>query len=259
MSKTRLAIQSLPEAVAASVLTQQADRFADLMGRAGADPTLIDAFTPMAERIFLHPDETPRRTLLAAGEANARLGETLLGAIFPRVAALLEEGWNTDRLSFVDVTIAATRLQDAVRQLGRFVLPVQADALVMIVPPWEQHGLPPSLAASRLRRMGMPTRLVSGLPARQMLALIARTGPSGVLISVGSHRSAAKLRPLIGALRHQLQRVLPIVVGGPAMEADSALCRLSGADLATNDLAEALSFCDLALGSKALHQADVDA
>ncbi|TFL19318.1 hypothetical protein [Jannaschia formosa] len=259
MTKARLVLPSLPEAVSAGVLQQQAARFTGLVRDDLADASAVDGFVPVAERVVLHPDETPRRALLAEAAADPRLAVLLLGTVFPRVARLLEEGWNTDRLSFVDVTIAAARLQDAVRVLGQFTLPARTDALVMVVPPWEQHTLPASLAAARLRRKGVPIRLIQAISVPQMLPLIARCGPAGVLISVGSYRSAGKLRPLIGALRSHVPRALPIVVGGPAMESDAAVCRRSGADLATNDLDAALSFCELALDDVAVRQSNVDA
>jgi len=259
MSNARLALPCLPDAVSARVVTQQIVQFAAFVRDGQADRPTVEAFVAIAERAFLHSDEAPRRAILKDAVSDPRLAEILVGTVFPRVARLLEDGWNSDRLSFVDITIAATRLQDAVRRLGHFTLPARAHALAMIVPPWEQHGLPPSLAAAQLRRMGAPTRLIQGVSTQHMLALIARSGPAGVLISVGSHRSAGKLRPLIGALRAQVQRPLPIVVGGPALEANAATCRQSGADLATSDLRAALSFCDFALDENNTLKSGVDA
>lgn len=260
MSGTRLVIPSLPGTVSTGALLTAAERFAAVARGPQVDPVAIDGFVPMAERIFLHSEEAPRRALIDAARREARLTALLVEDVFPKVARLLEEGWNTDRLSFVDVTIAATRLQDAVRALGRFVLPpAETRAVMLIVPPWEQHTLPGVFAADRLRRMGAPARLLSGLSVPQLLPLIARTGPAGVLLSVGSHRSAARLRPMIGALRAQVPRPIPIVVGGPAMEADAATCRCSGADMATDDLLAALSFCDFRLGEGADERRGADA
>ncbi|UWQ18354.1 B12-binding domain-containing protein [Jannaschia sp. M317] len=205
-----------------------------------------DALSHLAEGIFLHPEDGPRRQLLHHAKGDIGLAHDLIGTVFPRVARRLEEGWNHDRLSFAEVTIAATRLQDAVRNLGARHAPSRGPAsLVMIVPAWEQHTLPAFLASEHMRRLGVPVRLLSGVRTDELLALTARAAPDAILVSAGSYRSVARMPDLFTALRRAIPRAVPIVLGGPAMEANFAECHRAGADLATSNLGEALRYCDL--------------
>ncbi|GIT91384.1 hypothetical protein JANAI62_18410 [Jannaschia pagri] len=193
-------------------------------------------------------DDGPRRAILDLAGRRSDIARVLLDRVFPDVARLLDSGWQDDRLSFVDVTIAATRLQDAIRTLSRqSPAPRGAQSLTMIVPRWEQHGLPAAFAADQLRALGAPTSVLAGLSGPDLVRITSRAAPAGILISVASYRSVAQLPELIRTLRQEISKPIPIVVGGPAMALNAQECRRSGADLATNDIRQAAKFCDIQL------------
>ena len=242
-NKTKVLIPSMLEVVPSGGLVNVIQRLAEQIRNVGADAMILEGLIPVTERVFLHEEEGPRRALLEEARKSRPLADVLIARVFPGVARLLDSGWADDRLSFVDVTIAATRLQDAVRTLGRFHLPAPDLAtLLMIVPHWEQHSLPATFAAEHLRSIGAPTRLLSGLCTTEIVGHARRSGPSAILLSAGSYRSVGRLPDLIRALRKDVPRAIPIIVGGPAMSRDAEALKRTGADLATNNIVEALKF-----------------
>ncbi|WP_298437920.1 hypothetical protein [uncultured Jannaschia sp.] len=218
-----------------------------LMPAAPGDPGVTAALVELGERIFLHEEDVPRRALIAQARSDVRLSGWMLTDILPAIALRLEDGWNHDRLSFVDVTIAAARIQDGVRRLGRIALPpAEMPAVAMIVPVWEQHALAATFAAEEMRRLGAPVRLVAGTAVRDIPALLERFPAAALMISSSSGRAAARVPELIRDLRRHVRRALPVVVGGAALITDPDLGVRAGGDLGTNSAADALAFCDLA-------------
>ncbi|MGB3408780.1 MAG: hypothetical protein WBA67_14945 [Jannaschia sp.] len=253
-SNTKVMIPRGLESTSSGAMVDCVQRIVSMLRTTRPDDAVLTAMMPTMERVFLSSDDTPRRILMEEARQNMRLSDLLVGRIFPDVARLLETGWNSDRLSFVDVTIAATRLQDFVRSMGRFSLPsADAKSVVMVVPPWEQHSLPAVFAAEQLRTMGAPTRLMSGVGARELVSLINRVVPSAIMISVASYRSLARAPELVESLRRGVPHAIPIVIGGPAHPDDPSGYLNVGADFATNDLGEALKFCNFDL-SDTVHE-----
>ncbi len=247
-SNTRILLQPTAEAVGADGLLGAVRRLIALTKVVGEDDLLTDSLIPLAEHIFLEDDDAPRRALLDAARRNRRLSDILLDRVLPGVARRIGTAWEDDSMSFVDVTIVSTRVQDAVRLLGRFALPASdADSLMVIVPRWEQHTLPAAFLSDRFRKLGAPTRLVGGLAVPELARAIARAAPSALMITSGSYWSLDLMRDLIRDLRRAVPRAIPIVVGGPALHMDETGGRSVGADLATNDLLAALRYCDFPL------------
>jgi hypothetical protein len=240
---------AIADHVAPGMLIEATARFASLQRR-GFDPFVAEGFVPVARRIFLHADEAPRRDLLRRARGDTIVANTLLSSIIPLIAARLGEDWIDDSLSFVDVTIAATRLQDAVRVLAPPIRGGDGRSLAVIVPPWEQHGLPAALLGAQLRRMRIDARVISGLGITAIATLLNRTPPDAVLVSVASHRSAKRLPDLTSALRTAWAACRPIVVGGPAVAAGLVTRAQCGADLVTADPGEALRFCGFDLSQQ---------
>ena len=248
-----------PDDPAADAVPGTAWRQGDVLRGLAGSEAAARAFVPVAHRMFLDADETPRRALLQRARSDPALAGRLLSDVVPAVAVLLGRAWATDQLSFVDVTIASVRLQSLVRALTPTVRSDRADPVAIVVPPWEQHALAPALALAALRRSGVDARALPGTTAQAIAADLARRPPKGVLVSVGSRRSAARLPDLVASIRRAQLRRVPIVVGGPAVLADFATCRNSGADLVTNDPRKALRFCGIRLGTGADEEAVVDA
>jgi methylmalonyl-CoA mutase cobalamin-binding subunit len=258
--RERMVLPEASAAVEAEMLTASVRRI-DLSARHGADPALLRRqAVRLAEQIFLHPDDAPRRALLERGRVDSGFGAALVTRILPETARRLEAGWESDRLSFVDVTIAAARLQDALRRLGRITLPPpDAPVVAMIVPPWEQHTLAAAFAAQAIRDRGAHVRAISGASAGRIADLVARMPVEGLLLSVGCTAALHRAPPLIAALRTATRRAVPVVAGGPGICDRVDRLKLSGADYVTNDMDAALSFCRIPLCRAGHAGATVDA
>lgn len=221
----------------------------ELGARPGAELLLPDhAAIRLAERIFLHDEETPRRALLDRGLGDLDFASRLTANIFPNVAKRLEDGWGNDRLSFVDVTIAAARIQDALRILGRITLPpAETSAIALVVPPWEQHTLAATFAAQAMRDMGAHVRMLTGGKTEVICAMLARVPMQAIMVSISGEASRERAPDLLAALRKAAPVAAPVIVGGAiAGDSSGSVCP-RGADLMTNDFAEALGFCKIPL------------
>ena len=147
-----------PDDPAADAVPGTAWRQGDVLRGLAGSEAAARAFVPVAHRMFLDADETPRRALLQRARSDPALAGRLLSDVVPAVAVLLGRAWATDQLSFVDVTIASVRLQSLVRALTPTVRSDRADPVAIVVPPWEQHALAPALALAALRRSGVDAR-----------------------------------------------------------------------------------------------------
>lgn len=200
------------------------------------------------ERAFLHNDESPRRMLLARGRADPAFAARMVDHILPEVARRLESGWGEDRLSFVDVTIAAARVQDALRALGRIELPrPDAKTVALIVPPWEQHTLAAAFAAQTMRGLGAQVRTITGPSVAVIAALVSRAPVSAVMMSISSEAARERAPDLLLGLRRAVPQALPFVVGGAIAAGRPASVCPRGADFLARDCEEALGFCKFPL------------
>ncbi|MEM8823264.1 MAG: hypothetical protein AAGF30_06610 [Pseudomonadota bacterium] len=233
----------------------------ELTVRPGADLFLLDhAAIRLVEKVVLHDDEAPRRALLARGKSDPVFAARLLTDILPNVARRLDSGWAEDRLSFVDVTIAAARVQDALRVLGRVTLPTpEANAIALIVPSWEQHTLAAAFAAQAMRDMGAQVRIITGPTITTIAAIVARAPVQAIMVSVSGEAALDRTPDFLTKLKKAMPLALPVVVGGAVAEEKGAARCPRGADLMTNDFGEALGFCKIPLSRLSGEKAVTDA
>ena len=172
----------------------------------------------------------------------------------PALARALGDDWLADRASFLEVTLAASRMQSMLRAIGMAwtadsgSAPVAA-SLLLVVPRDEQHSLGAMVLLGQLRRLGVSVRLVIA-PRRGEVGTILSVGRfSGVLVSVACTERLADVRSLAAEVHSLSGMRLPVVVGGHAVGAAAGvdLRRLTGADAVTGDLTEALAVCGLEL------------
>jgi hypothetical protein len=213
----------------------------------GADPALLNVCsTCLIEDVFLCDEDAPRRALIGRCRVDPCFSHRLVRDILPAVARRFEEGWAQDRLSFVDVTIGAARMQESLHLLGRIVLPREAvDGVAVVVPPWEQHTLAAAFAVEGLRRNGVMVRLITGRTVAQISALLLRAPVSAAFVSVGSATARERAPDLLKPLRDNRNRAVTLVVGGPGIISDR---RVTGADFVALDLSAALDFCCIPQG-----------
>lgn len=184
--------------------------------------------------------------MAASGIGTAEIYETYL----PAVARLLGERWVRDELSFIEVTHGAHRLQEAVRNYGRqyakggLTLP-NARAVLVCVPDFEQHSLGAFMAANQFRRLGNWVQMGIGLGTEEILETVGRHDFTMIGLSAASTKSVAPMCCLIDKLRTAFQNCAPIVIGGNVVNCENDLKQVTGADLVTTDVKQAVRFCEM--------------
>lgn len=257
-TRTQILIPPPSRAQCAETLVEYVTRVGNLFRPGRTIEVAADQLREMVQHVVLCSDDAPLKALIDIAKTRAPLGDLIVSDIIPTVANELGERWLNDTMSFVDVTIAATRLQDAVRLMSPAMPPaLQQDAVAVIVPPWEQHTLAPAVLADRLRRSGIPTRTLSGLHPTEITSLLARVPVAAAFISAGSIHSLHRVPDLISAIRHAINRHMPIIVGGPALASEARPSQPLGADHISNDMSEALRFAGMALSSAQRDTEDV--
>lgn len=192
-------------------------------------------------------DEMRRRRISA---------EQVIDIYFPAVIERIGTAWHEAQINVLEATVALSRLQQLLRELGRAW---QADrarseamgCVLLILPQTEHHALGAMLAANQLRRMGVSVRVALMAGPSEAEALVLSRSFDAVFLSVSNLDAKPVAGQLVAAIRQRCGSALPVVVGGglTAFEATTEgrrrLAAELGADLATIDLREAIGFCGL--------------
>lgn len=164
----------------------------------------------------------------------------------PAVARFLGEEWLADRLGFADVTIGSNRLQGLLHALQsdwaeRSSRSGRDSAVLLIVPPNEQHTLGAMVTASRLRREGVSVAIRFAPGMNDLTALLENRHFDAVLITVGSSDRVEICLKLVKTLKQMSKGSLNVAVGGGCVQAYRVLLTEAGADLVTSDVSELIS------------------
>lgn len=177
---------------------------------------------------------------------RARVSAAMLADLYiPEVARRLGVAWETDCVSFAQVTMGVARLQAILREIGSSW---SADAaavgdettLLLILPQGEQHTLGAMVLAGRLRRMGMSVSVRIAPTTKELADYVAERAFDGALISIACEDRLETCRKLVKTLKEASNGGLKVAIGGALAEADENVMRLTGADVVTNDIALAL-------------------
>lgn len=195
---------------------------------------------------------------------KARIGAPqIVESYVPVVARRLGDGWVSDRLDFGAVTIGAARLQSLVRRLDlenhfhQEVPAFGAHSILLGVPEGEQHSLGATILAQHLRARGVSVHLDLELSVAGLSRELARQRFTGVFLSISGQRYLEPLGNLVACTGYE-SRSTPVIVGGALLHYRDDIAALTGADLATNDVDQALRFCAMAVADEeALPQASL--
>ncbi len=169
--------------------------------------------------------------------------ERLFASLLAPVARQLGEMWTSDEVSFVEVTLAVSRIQRILFELceppttnmnGNFTV-------LMTATPGEQHTLGLHMAAEAFRQAGIHVVLVP--TAVSEIESIVRANRYDLIgFSFGSESLLDELASAIEATRIASQQPdVKIVVGGPASPLVSSAKSRLGADRVVRDIAEAIA------------------
>lgn len=162
----------------------------------------------------------------------------------PAVAQFLGQGWVCDELDFAAVTIGAARLQSMLRYLefeSSYATP-RAVGFLVGVPEGVQHTLGASVLAAQLRQRGYSVHLDLTLTPERLAEQMRKEHYGGILLSASGAAHLESCRKLLDHLRQE-SRNTPVILGGTLLEQVNDIKSLTGVDLVTSDVGEALAFC----------------
>lgn len=190
-----------------------------------------------------------RRAVLASMRVAGITHEEIFDRYVPDVARQLGQSWCEDSLDFAKVTIGCARLQGLLRELeGEFecVESIRSGSVVALaVLEDNSHTLGATVFASQLRRLGISVRLLMGVTEADALRELHQGRYDAIFLSVSSSERLEKLAKLVDIIRKQTRRNTPIAIGGPVLAVAGDVKVLTGADIATSDINEAVRACRL--------------
>ena len=155
------------------------------------------------------------------------------------------DAWTDDQMSWLDVSIGVGRLQSLLREIGMAWVADQAGdtghgTVLLIVPDREQHTLGPMVAMGQMRRYGVSVCLRIAPSHNELRSLMVARQFDGVLISIATKDKLESVSNTVQFIKAVAGKPMPIVVGGAVTPKVEDLAAATGADLASNDICEAL-------------------
>ncbi len=172
-------------------------------------------------------------TLLAEGMTV----ETMILDVLSPTARWLGTCWEEDLLTFVDVTLGLSRLQQLLRVYGPafeadFAPHRDGHRILLSAMPGEQHTFGMSVVEEFFRRDGWDVHSETSLTRVGLLKRCRDEWFDVVGLSASGDASVALLAPLIGSIRQVApNKEVRVIVGGCAFLAEPANALALGADL----------------------------
>ena len=168
--------------------------------------------------------------------------------IIPSISRLLGEKWSADEISFVDLTIAVSRLQETTRGLlsmqpRNVINPL--GTVLLINPKGEDHSLGIHIAADQFKRHGYDVDLAVGKHALQIVEMVRENTYCLIGATAATLRTLAEIKNLVERIHGGVPRTTPIVVGGPIAQSDIDVQAIAGVDHMASDVEHILGLCNL--------------
>lgn len=191
---------------------------------------------------------------LLAGVASR---DELLHELIPAVANRLGDMWVGDEASFVDVTIASSRLQSVFRTQDKATRggwsigsALDGDSVLMVVPEFEQHSLGVFVAADQFRSKGVWARIALSVTAQEVCEVLDANNFAMLGITMGSRDTVDRMAKFVEYIRHTARDIPPVVVSGNVVERLEIEWSRTGADFVVNSVQEAIDKCALVSATK---------
>jgi len=171
--------------------------------------------------------------------------ESMVNDYIPAAVGEIGDEWHSDRIDVLEATIATSRLQNLLRELGRAWSADSSNArmagsVLMAVPDTEQHTLGAMIATTQMRRLGISVavQLLSSPASLEETLKVRRF--DAIFFSVGNFDSIDACRRLVAAARSVVGDDCHFAVGGAVLVEAEDLRRITGADIATKHVDKAL-------------------
>ena len=231
----RAVIVDLAQEVVARLAARAATRIVIAGGPSDAD---IDALC----RALISDDKEAAARLISQEAESGVSVEKLYLEHLAVAAQRLGTWWETDRVGYASVMLAAARIYAIMLSLRRSMPPpqdVRGRAAVLASVPGDTHTLGVTMASDLLRNKGWDIDLKVGRSHEQLVEEIEASDYTVIGLSGASRRSLLPLMRLIVAVRICKPTAKIMVSGQIASGVD--LVRTAGADEVASDFAEALA------------------
>jgi methanogenic corrinoid protein MtbC1 len=182
--------------------------------------SLLDQFSAS----LLDPMDGAHCDTVAQMTANGISATDIIDLYIPESARQIGDLWVSDQCSFVDVSVAASRLQRLLRSVARrfdatVFLDQPPQRVLIVVPEGEQHSLGGALVVNQMQRAGIGAEITLGTSLETLRALVAKTPYALVGLSVGSEKTLDRIGTLIDAIIAEKRHPASCLVAG-----QSTLC-----------------------------------
>lgn len=236
--------RSLPEAT----LTALAEEVVIRVARNLAEPRL-PGLVPSSGQVdelclaLLSNDHSAAVDFVETARLQGASYEALCLSYLGAAAQRLGEWWESDRVSFYQVTLGAGRIY-AILRILRLDRPISSPDMrrsaVFAAVPGENHTLGITIATDLARERGWDIELFVGLSHDNLVQEIEQRQPRLIGLSAGGKRSLPALTKVIVALRISCPGAR-ILVCGQIVPATLGLVGVVGADAALGDFEVALN------------------
>ena len=197
-------------------------------------------------RITVNHDVTVAQAFAEALMDQGATAEQLFTSLFAPAARLLGEKWEHDSLTFSEVAIGLSRINQLIHVFSPFfeaeTEPVNAGRSALLVPlPGEHHSLGVLLVEQFFRRAGWNVFSPSNISDAQLVTVVKQERFDMVGISVTCHCDLDRVASLVAAIRGgSLNRDLRIMVGGRLFNEHPEYALRVGADSTDVDGSQAV-------------------
>ncbi len=215
---------------------------------ASVGPRTLEAFARMTLQSEAHILTAYVETLLQGGLS---LEEVYVDLLIP-TARRLGDDWNEDYISFTDVTVGLSRLQQVVRTLGHSIPTRDADgdapSAYFVPAPNEQHAFGLVILEDYFRRAGWRTWLDTAATREEAVRTVGHDWFDVFGLSATSDTPTEVIVSTIAAVRRASRNPgLFVMVGGRLFIDDPTLAAVVGADAASGTAGDALLIADKAI------------
>lgn len=203
-------------------------------------------------------DEFDRYEAFEQLRKTGQSDDDLIDLIIPETARRIGELWTRNEMSFGQVTIAATHLQELVRTIGgnpdRLATTIPLGLSILIaIPAGETHTMGAFVAADQFRRLGLMVHLAICQTPNEIANVVKSQNFAMIGISSASRRRVQEIANIVKSVR-DIGVSTPIVLGGNIVQIVPNSVEMTGVDLATSNAGEAARFCGLPVAPDVLRE-----
>lgn len=218
----------------------------------------IAAPRDMFFQAFAFGDDSDRQRVVSSLRKDGSSDDDLIDTFVPETARRIGEMWVRDDMSFGQVTIAATHLQELVRSIGGIpdrlntTIPLGLSVLI-VIPAGETHTMGAFVAADQFRRLGLMVHMAICQTPEEIASVVKSQSFAMIGISSASRRRVQDIANIVSTIRENGVNT-PIVLGGNIVHIVKDPVAATGVDMVTTNAKEAARFCGLPVQNDVLKE-----